>query len=64
MDTFKAFDKVFHEGIMFKVKQNGISDDLLNILAEFLKNWKQRDMPNGQSSSWSSLMQEFPENLF
>ena len=32
LDISKAFDKVWHEGIIFKLQQNGISDDLLNIL--------------------------------
>ena len=31
----KAFEKVWHEGIIFKLEQNGISPDLLNILADF-----------------------------
>ena len=47
----KAFDKVWHEGIIFKLKQNGFSDDLLNILSDFLRNRKQRVTLNGQSSS-------------
>ena len=37
LDISKAFDKVWHEGIIFKLKQNGISDDLLNILSEYSK---------------------------
>ena len=36
----KAFDKVWHEGIIFKLQENGISDDLLNILSDFLRNRK------------------------
>ena len=31
LDISKAFDKVWHEGVIFKLKQNGISGDLLNI---------------------------------
>ena len=54
LDISKAFDKVWHEGIIFKLKQNGISDDLLNILSDFLRNRKQRVMLNGQSSSHSN----------
>ena len=51
LDISKAVDKVWHEGIIFKLKQNGISDDLLNILSDFLRNRKQRVTLNGQSSS-------------
>ena len=43
----KAFDKVGHDGIIFKLKQNGISGNLLNLLSNFLRNRKQR----GETSS-------------
>ena len=36
----KVFDKVRHNGITFKLKQNGISDNLLNLLSNFLRNRK------------------------
>ena len=47
-----AFDKVWHEGLSFKLKQNGISGKLLNLIKDFLKSIKQRIVLNGQSSSW------------
>ena len=50
LNISKAFDKIWHEGIIFKLQQNGISDDLLNILSDFLRNRKQRVTLNGQSS--------------
>ena len=50
LDRSKAFGKVWHEEIIFKLKQNCISNDLLNILSDFLRNRKQRAMLNGQSS--------------
>ena len=31
----KTFDKVWHQGIIFRLRQNGISGDLLNILSDF-----------------------------
>ena len=40
LDISKAFDKVWHKGIIFKLLQNGILDDLLNILSDFLRNRK------------------------
>ena len=42
LGILKAFDTVLHEGLVFKLKQNGISGSLLNILEDFLKNRKQR----------------------
>ena len=31
-----AFDKVWHEGLIFKLKQNGMSGNLLSTLTNFL----------------------------
>ena len=42
LDISKAFYKVWHQGVIFKLKQNGISGDLLNILVDFLSNRKQK----------------------
>ena len=41
LDILKAFDKIWHQGLLFKLKQNEITDKLLNILEDFLKNIKQ-----------------------
>ena len=35
LDISKVFDEVWHEGIIFKLKQNGISGELLNVLCDF-----------------------------
>ena len=40
LDISKAFDKVWHEGLIFKLKQNAISSNLLNLLCDFLRNRK------------------------
>ena len=53
LDISKAFDKVWHEGLIFKLKQNGISGNLINLLCDFLRNRKQRVLLNGQVSGWS-----------
>ena len=42
LDISKAFEKVWHEGIIHKLQQTGISDNLLNLSINFLKNQKQR----------------------
>ena len=55
LDISKAFDKVWHDGLIFKLKQNGISGNLLNLLLNFLRNKKQRVVLNEQSSSWADV---------
>ena len=61
LDMSKAFDKVWHEGIIFKLKQNGISGELLDILFDFLRNRKQRVLFNGQNSSWTNVYAGVPQ---
>ena len=46
LDISKAFDKVWHDGIIYKLTQNGISGNLLNLLEDFLKERKQRVVLN------------------
>ena len=42
LDISKAFEKVWHDGLILKQRQNGISRDIINILQDFLRNKKQR----------------------
>ena len=51
----KAFDKVWNKGIHFKLKQNGISGNLLSILTDFFNLRKQRVVLIGQLSSYSNI---------
>ena len=61
LDISKAFDEVWHKELIFKLKQNGISGELLHILSDFLSNWKQRVVVNGQSSSWTNVHAGVPQ---
>ena len=51
LDISKAFDKVWHDDIFFKLTQNGISKNLLNLLHDILNERKQRVVLNGQFST-------------
>ena len=51
LDISKAFDKVWHKGLIHKLEQNEIGGPLLKILTDFLKSWKRRVVLNGQHSS-------------
>ena len=46
LDISKAFDKVWHNGLIYKLKQNGVSGDLLNLIIDFLDARKQRVVLN------------------
>ena len=47
LDISKAFDKVWHDGLFFKMRQNGISGQLLKLFQNYLNNRKQRVTLNG-----------------
>ena len=61
LDISKAFDKVWHDGIIYKLTQNGISKNLLNLLEDFLKERKQREVLNGKVSTWKSINAGVPQ---
>ena len=64
LDISKAFDKVWDERVIFKLEQNDISGDILNILRDFLINKKRIVVFNGQVSTLKVLMQEFHKDLY
>ena len=49
LDISKAFDKVWHEGLLIKLSLNGISGNLLKLLCDFLYCCKQRVVLNGKN---------------
>ena len=53
--------EVWHEGLIFKLKQNGISGKLFNLIKDFLKNRKQRVVLNGQFSLWADVDAGVPQ---
>ena len=55
LDILKAFDKVWHDGIIFKLTQNGISGNLLNLLRDFLNERKQRVVIIVNFSTWKNV---------
>ena len=55
LDIPKAFDKVWHGELIYKLRQYGFTADLLTLLTDFLSNRKQRVVLNGQHSSWADI---------
>ena len=61
VDISKAFDKLCHEGLIYKLQQNCISGELLNILIDFRNNRKQRVVFNDQTSNWVDVKVGVPQ---
>ena len=49
LDISTTFDKVWHKGLTYKLKKNGVAGNFLNTLADFLKDRKQRVVLYGQN---------------
>ena len=61
LDISKAFDNVWHEGLMFKLRRSGISGRLLLLIGDFLSDRKQRVVLNGKESEWLPLHTGVPQ---
>ena len=61
LDISKAFDKVWHKDLIYRLKQNSISGKLLNLIIDFLLNRKQRVGLNGKYSSWTNIEAGVPQ---
>ena len=51
LDVSKAFDKVWHEGLVFKLKELGVSGSVLNWFRDYLSHRSQKVVINGRCSS-------------
>ena len=61
LDMSKAFDKVWHDGLIFKLQQNGIEGNLLKLFKNYLANRKQRVVLNGSESDWGEIKAGVPQ---
>ena len=61
MDISKAFDKVWHEGLVFKLKQNGVSGNLLKLFESYLRDRQQRVVINGSFSNFLPIESGVPQ---
>ena len=60
-DISKAFDKVWYDRLIFKLKQNGISGSLLQLFENYLLNRNQRVVLNGSLSNYSVIESGVPQ---
>ena len=63
LDISKAFDKVWDEELIYKLRRNGICGNLLQSLISFLDSRKQRVLLNGQCS-WGFINTGVPQDSF
>ena len=61
LDISKAFNKVWHKGLIYKLKQNGILGNILNIIIDFLNFRNYIVVLNGQVSHWTSIEAGVPQ---
>ena len=61
MGISKAFHKVWHEGLLYKLESLGVSGKLVNLFRSFLNNRHQRVVHNGQLSDWAPILAGVPQ---
>lgn len=61
LDIRKAFDKVWHKGLMHKLALSGIRGNLLSWFENYLDGRCQRVIINGQSSEWANVNAGVPQ---
>ena len=54
LDISNALDKVWHKGLVCKLKSYEISNNLLKFIVNFVTDRKQKVAFNGRASSWCS----------
>ena len=55
-DISKAFDRVWHKGLLHKLACMGISGSLLQWFQSYLSNRRQRIVLNGVESNWADVL--------
>ena len=61
LDLSKAFDKVWHDGLLDKLRCMGICGEYLGLIDSFLSDRFQRVLLNGQNSKWLQIKAGVPQ---
>ena len=61
LDISKAFDKVWHKGLLYKLESLGVRDPVLKWIKSYLTGRKQRVIIDGQSSDWREIEAGVPQ---
>ena len=60
-DISMAFDRVWHKGLLIKLRCMGCSNRIVNWFASYLSKRRQRVVINGQSSDWVHILAGVPQ---
>lgn len=60
-DISKAFDRVWHKGLLFKLRTIGLSENIVDWFKDYLSNRKQRVCIKGVASSWKNVTAGVPQ---
>ncbi|MCG7877681.1 MAG: reverse transcriptase domain-containing protein [Candidatus Thiodiazotropha endolucinida] len=60
-DVSKAFDRVWHKGIIFKLRQLGIDGDILSWISDYLKDRRQRVLIKSCMSNFRTVNAGVPQ---
>ena len=63
LDISKAFDKVWHNGRLFKLKSYDVNDELISLLENYLENREQMIVLDGQTFEWRKINSGVPQGL-
>ena len=61
LDFSKVFDKICHEGLLYKLECCENAGNLLHLIQNFLSNRKQRVLLNGKNSKWKDMSAGVPQ---
>ena len=60
-DISKAFDRVWHRGLLHKLDSIGVSESLLSWFQSYLSDRRQHVVLNGQTSDWAFVEAGVPQ---
>ena len=60
LNISKAFDKVWHDCLIYKLKSYGVENKLLYLIQNYLTNRQHRALLNGRTSRWTNKLAGVP----
>ena len=61
LDISKAFSKIWHKELLYKLETYGLKREISNLLCDYLHEHCQRVVLNGQVSSWHLIKSGVPQ---